>query len=172
MLNGRMLHVGCGGDTLPDWAANCDEVRLDIDRRWNPDIVGNITDLSDVCEYDFIYGAHVLEHVFPHEVKIALKGFLRALKPGGTVLMFVPDLEDIKPSHDVLYDCMGGTVSGLDMFYGHGQLVEVNPFMAHRTGFTRDLLETEFKEAGFVGITGTRLSNYSLMVCGKKEREL
>jgi len=168
MLEGKLLHVGCSCDPLPFWAKNCEEVRFDIDPKCNPDIVGDMTDLGDIGGFDLVLGIHVLEHVFPHEVKIALKEFHRVLKKGGTALMFVPDLEDARPTKDWLYDVPVGFVCGLDLYYGHSLLVKDNPYMAHKTGFTKELLIQEFEDAGFREIIGTRIKPYNLMVGGKK----
>ena len=92
MSKGSLLHVGCGGDALPDWLAGYDEVRLDIDPLCHPDIVAPMYDLGDIGEYDAILCIHALEHVFPHEVEKALSEFKRVLKVGGYAMVFVPDL--------------------------------------------------------------------------------
>jgi len=169
MLRGRLLHVGCADHSIPDFLEfQGEEVRLDLDPTWKPDIVADITSLGDIGEFDFVFACHVLEHVFPHEVKQALKEFHRVLKTGGTALIFVPDLEDVKPDHRKLIGLEVGFVCGLDLFYGHAGMVKNNPLMAHKTGFTKDLLIAEFEEAGFHGIIGKRCSNYNLMVGGKK----
>jgi len=49
-------------------------------------------------------------------------------------------------------------------------LIEDNPFMAHKTGFTMDSLKAEFKEAGFKDITGTVINEFhSILVTGAKK---
>ena len=90
----KFLHVGCGQaqkkDTTKvfmndDW----DEVRLDIDPSVNPDIIGDILDLNDIKDnsYDAVFSSHNIEHVFMHEVKIALNEFKRVLKDDGFLLI-------------------------------------------------------------------------------------
>jgi SAM-dependent methyltransferase len=81
-----LLHAGCGDTPRPAWAVGFDEVRLDIDRRCNPDIVANITSLGDIGPFDALYSSHCLEHLYPHQVPVALAEFLRVLKPGGVLL--------------------------------------------------------------------------------------
>ena len=169
MLQGRLLHVGCTDSPIPHFLEfEGEEVRLDIDPQWNPDIVADMTDMGDIGEYDLVLACHVLEHVYPHEVEQTLKEFRRVLKSGGAAIVFVPDLEDVKPDRRRLYDVPGGFVCGLDLFYGHAGMVKGNPLMAHKTGFTRALLMDEFREAGFNDITGRRCQDYNLMVGGKK----
>src|ERR1700675_4069636 len=89
----KFLHVGCGpqnqasiqkGFNTPDW----EEVRLDIDPDVNPDVVGTITDMEKVASssMDAVFSSHNLEHIFPHEVPMALAEFKRVLKPDGFVV--------------------------------------------------------------------------------------
>jgi len=80
------LHVGCGpikknlvkGFSNDVWS----EIRLDIDEKVRPDIIGSILDMHSVesGSVDAVYSSHNIEHVFPHEVPIALKEFHRVLK--------------------------------------------------------------------------------------------
>ena len=76
----RFLHVGCGRNTKArttpvlagdDWA----EVRLDIDPGAKPDIVASMTDMSAVPDgsMDGLFAHHTLEHLYPHEVPVALR---------------------------------------------------------------------------------------------------
>lgn len=48
----KLLHVGCGPQDKSDLKGfdndNWSEIRLDIDKDVNPDIVGTLTDLSSV----------------------------------------------------------------------------------------------------------------------------
>ena len=84
------LHVGCGpqnksrlkGFSGDDW----NEIRFDIDKNVNPDIQGTLTDMSLVHSesVDAIYSSHNIDHLYPHEVPMALKEFYRALKTNNT----------------------------------------------------------------------------------------
>ena len=97
-----MLHIGCAQDPLPDWAGECKEVRLDIDPEHNPDIVASMLDMGDIGTYDGIYTCHSLEHVYPHEVPIALSEFYRVLNKDGVAIIIVPDLEGVKANEDMV----------------------------------------------------------------------
>ena len=72
------LHVGCGpkhkdqttrGFNTPDWT----ELRLDIDKNVNHDIVGTMLDMSAVADasVDAVFSSHNIEHLYPHEVPLA-----------------------------------------------------------------------------------------------------
>ena len=168
-LRGNLLHVGCGGEALPFWAEGSNETRLDIDPQYNPDYVASMVDMGDVGQYDIVFSSHCLEHVYPHEAKQALLEMKRVLVPGGVNITIVPDLEDVKPTHDTVYECEGTKICGLDILYGLARALEFNPYMAHKNGFTVDLLKQEFKDAGFKNITGIRIKElHSIMVTGKK----
>jgi predicted SAM-dependent methyltransferase len=79
------LNVGCGpkdesqikGFDNDDWR----EIRFDIDENVNPDIVGTLTDMKlvETGSVDAIYSSHNIDHIYPHEVLIALKEFYRVL---------------------------------------------------------------------------------------------
>jgi SAM-dependent methyltransferase len=154
----RVLHAGCGGDPLPNYGfGDCEEVRLDIDANMNPDIVASITDMGDIGTFGAVYCSHALEHLYPHDVPKALAEFKRVLNPGGYVLLFVPDLEDARPTTDVLYESPAGPITGLDLFYGHAGLVAAMPYMAHHCGFTADTLLRVFVEAGFDQVVTQRI---------------
>jgi SAM-dependent methyltransferase len=90
------LHIGCGGKrkdqttrgfNKPEWQ----EIRVDIDPKVQPDIVASITDMSAVPDesVDAIFTSHTIEHLYPHEVPIALREFLTVLKPEGFAVIVV-----------------------------------------------------------------------------------
>jgi SAM-dependent methyltransferase len=98
----KLLHVGCGPANpgkLPvlfrgsDWR----EVRLDIDAACKPDIVASMTSMSDVetGSYDAVFSSHNLEHLYPHEVSLALKEFHRVLASDGFALIALPGLQSV-----------------------------------------------------------------------------
>lgn len=164
----RCLHAGCGGERLPqDVFANFEEVRLDIDPQHKPDHVGSLTQMGEIGEYESAYCSHTLEHLYPHEVIIALQEFLRILKPGGRLMLVVPDLEDIKPTTDVVYVSPSGPVCGLDMYYGSSRLIPMNPYMAHHCGFTAETLRGALEISGF-NVIDVKRSSFNLIAMAEK----
>ena len=163
-----VLHVGCGSQPLPAWLAGNVETRLDIDPDCQPDIVASMTDLGEIGPFDMVYSCHSLEHLMPHDVGIALGEFHRVLRPGGIAVVFVPDLEDVKPTTDVLYVSEAGPISGLDMYYGLHTVTEAQPYMAHHCGFVRETLGDALKAAGFASISVERLDVFNLMGAAQK----
>lgn len=159
----NLLHVGCGMPNpkrlpacfqRPGWR----EVRFDIDPTVQPDIVGNITDLSMLpdASIDAIWSSHNLEHLNSFEVPTALAEFRRVLKPDGFALLTLPDLRSIARHiaggglAEPLYQSPAGPIRALDVVFGHQASIKAgNAFMAHRTGFTADTLGNALLDAGF-----------------------
>ena len=63
------LHVGCGNNNKSDLKGfnndNWKEIRFDIDKDVNPDIVGTLTDMKlvETWSVDALYSAHNIEHI-------------------------------------------------------------------------------------------------------------
>jgi len=125
-----------------------------------------MTDLGEIGKYDSVISCHALEHLYPHEVNVALKEFLRVLVPCGTAIIIVPDLEGIPPTEQVMYETLAGQVCGLDMYYGYRPLLATQPYMAHHTGFVADTLKAAMLGSGFQHVITRRLPNYQLMAVG------
>ncbi|MBR0672501.1 class I SAM-dependent methyltransferase [Neoroseomonas soli] len=172
-----VLHVGCGAadpGKLPSNffpAGEWREVRLDIDPAVAPDIEASITDMAvvDSASVDAVWSAHNLEHLFAHEVPIALAEFRRVLRHGGFALVTVPDLQQVAElvAQDRLaeaaYVSPAGPIAPLDMLYGHGAAIAGgNVFMAHRTGFTARTLEAALVAAGFGLVRVVRDRHFAL----------
>lgn len=178
-----VLHVGCGAynpDKLCKVFKNGDwkEIRYDIDERVNPDIVGDIRKMDAVEDnsVDAVYSSHNLEHLYDHEVTVALKEFYRVLKVGGLAVVTVPNLQVLAKyieSGDIdekIYDSPAGPVSPIDIIFGFRASIEKgNEFMAHRTAFTPKRLQSIFEKIGFnhikLSITD---SDFNLWVTGYK----
>ena len=141
---------------------------MDIDPGCNPDIVGSITDIGDIGEFDVVYSCHCLEHVHGHEVARVLAEFHRVLRPGGAVLIFVPDLENVHPTDEVLFNAPVGPITGMDLFYGKQDMIERMPHMAHKTGFTANSLKASMDAAGFMPVAVKRLHCFNLFGAGRK----
>lgn len=159
-----VLIAGCGEEG-PQWAEQgwC-VVRLDIDPRTSPDIVGSMTDLGDIGPFDAVACNNALEHLYPHEVFDALNEFYRVLRPGGVAVIQVPDLEGVSPTEDLLPDI---GMSGLHLFYGDPGKLEEFPYMAHHCGFVEETLRRVMEKAGFA-VQTKRLLCHQLMGIGTK----
>ncbi|SFM08976.1 class I SAM-dependent methyltransferase [Rugamonas rubra] len=159
----RLLHVGCGSRNPqrlpacfrgPQWH----EIRLDIDRRVAPDIVGSIVDLGmiEAASIDAIWCSHNLEHLEGFQVPLALAEFRRVLRDDGYALITLPDLRAIalqildERLAQPLYQSAAGPIAPLDILFGHqAALAAGNGHMAHRTGFTANTLGQSLLAAGF-----------------------
>jgi SAM-dependent methyltransferase len=172
----KFLHVGCGpvrispetqlafrpkGFDVQHWS----EVRLDINPLVNPDVVGTMTDMSAVASgsVDAIYSSHNIEHLYPHEVSIALAEFKRVLRPNGFVVITCPDLQSVcalvaqDKLTEAIYVSPAGPIAPMDILYGHRPAMRAgNLFMAHRCGFTLNVLLATLESAGFAKVIGNR----------------
>jgi SAM-dependent methyltransferase len=168
----RLLHAGCGGSALPEFLGDrgYKEVRLDIDAEMKPDIVASLVDLGDIGTFDAVFSSHVVEHLYPHEVRVALAELYRVTAPGGFAMVIVPDLEGVPATDDILFECSIGPLSGLDLIYGCRYDLERSPYMAHHSGFVSRTLEDAMKAAGFEVVTMKRLPEYNLMAVGQKAK--
>jgi SAM-dependent methyltransferase len=161
-----VLNVGCGYPTRqgihPTFqGAEWRELRLDIDPTVNPDIVCSMIDMQPIAtnSVDAVWSSHNLEHLHRHEVPLALAEFMRVLRPGGQMLLTMPDLQRIAElvASDGLeneaYRSPSGPITPLDMIYGHTpSLARGNHHMAHKTGFTARTLRQLLVDAGFANV--------------------
>lgn len=159
----KFLHVGCGphyknatteGFNSEAWT----EIRFDIDASVQPDVLGTMTDMSQVAteSVDAIFSSHNIEHLYPHEVPVALAEFLRVLKPDGFVVITCPDLQSVCALVaagnlvDPAYQSNAGPIAPIDILYGHRPpMAKGNLYMAHRCGFTNQVLSDTLRQSGF-----------------------
>ena len=179
------LNVGCGPIDSPkirgfdndDWK----EIRLDIDEGVNPDIVGTLTDMKlvETSSVDAVHSAYNIDHIYPHEVPIALAEFYRVLKEDGIVYIRCPDIQLISEAVindqllEALYESPAGPISPIDIIYGNRQeIVEGNEYMAKKCGFTYSVLNMAFWEAGFKTRYGGRNQDtYELSLIAFKQEK-
>ena len=161
-----LLHVGCGSSRLAQTTPGFNdgswrEIRVDIDDLNEPDFIGSMTDMSAVgsASMDALFSSHNIEHLYPHEVFLALLEFNRVLNPNGFCVITCPDLQSVCAlvAQDKLlepaYVSPGGPIAPLDILYGHRlSLAQGNLYMAHRTGFTENTLSASLSEVGFVSV--------------------
>ena len=181
------LHVGCGQARkqnttevfkTDEWS----ELRYDIDENCEPDVIGTMTDMStlDDNSFDAIYSSHNIEHLFFHEVPIALKEFLRVLKDDGFLFIRCPDLQSLgqqlseDKAIDTLYNSPIGDITPLDIMYGHRDSIRKGAhYMAHKTGFTSKILYGFLNGAGFKSSGVARsIKAYELFGFASKSKEM
>lgn len=160
------LHVGCGPKHKEQTtrAFNSDEwieKRLDIDPAVAPDLVGTMTDMSAVPSgsVQSVFSSHNIEHLYPHEVPVALAEFYRVLSADGFVVITCPDLQSVCKlvADDKLtepaYVSPAGPIAPIDILYGHRPPMACgNLYMAHRCGFTERVLRATLQAAGFKSV--------------------
>ena len=105
---------------------------------------------------DAVFSSHNIEHLYPHEVPVALSEFLRVLKPEGFAVITCPDLQSVCAlvAEDKLtepaYTSPAGPITPLDILYGyHPSMAKGNLYMAHRCGFTEKVLTATLQSSGF-----------------------
>jgi SAM-dependent methyltransferase len=160
-MNKTFLHVGCGPkrkDSTTAGFADWQELRFDIDMAVQPDLVGTMTDMAAVPSesVDAIYSSHNIEHLYPHEVPVALTEFLRVLRPDGFVVITCPDLQAVcalvaeDKLTETAYTSPAGPIAPIDILYGlRPAMARGNLYMAHRCGFTQKVLAGTLQSAGF-----------------------
>lgn len=178
----KLLHVGCGSATKidagpgfqsPDWR----EIRLDIDPASQPDILGSVLNMSGVPDMsvDAVFSSHTLEHLYAHEIPLALAEMRRVLREDGIVLSTVPDLQAAAKMiaddrmFETAYESPAGPITPFDIVYSYRRFVgRDRPYMAHHSGFTLTTLVHAFKDAGFRGVIGIRRDVFDLWVLAMK----
>lgn len=169
----KFLHVGCGpkrkqqttnGFNQPEWS----EIRLDIDASVQPDVVGTMTDMSAVSSrsVDAVFSSHNIEHLYPHEVPVALAEFVRVLKDDGIAVITCPDLKSVcalvaeDKLTEAAYVSPAGPIAPIDILYGHRPpMARGNLFMAHRCGFSQRVLSATLQAAGFKSVAAFARGN-------------
>ncbi len=179
-----LLHVGCGAqrknNTTRGFNTNAwQELRLDIDENVRPDIVGTMTDMSGVpdASVDALFSSHNIEHLYAHEVPLALNEFLRVLKPDGFAIITCPDLQSVcalvaqgKLVEPAYHTVQGIPIAPIDILYGwRAPMTQGNLYMAHRCGFTEDVLRGTLLGAGFTSVgTLKRPDHFDLWAVASK----
>lgn len=144
------LHVaelGAGHDT-PHWNGAAKVVRFDGNPDCHPDVRCDLRKIPwEDASFDLAHARHCLEHMAPFEAPAVLKEWARIVKPGGKLIINVPNLAyaakeilraDSDPNIDVTW-------------YPHWQVFgrqTGHETDVHRNGFTRHGLRSLFLSCG------------------------
>jgi SAM-dependent methyltransferase len=142
------LHVGCGQDYRAGY------VNLDINPDSRADLLLGVDDLGlfpDACAEEIV-SFHVFEHLHLEQARRTLRQWWRVLKPGGSLLIELPNLEVCLREIGRHFDA-----SGVDLALGglFGYPVEVERCglaHTHQWGWTPASLTAELEAAAFVEI--------------------
>ena len=157
------LHAGCGSatkaQTTPVFRSDeWREVRLDVDPLCQPDIVSSVTKMDAVADgsMDAVFSSHNIEHLYAHEVPLAIHEFLRVLNDDGYLVITCPDLKAVCSlivEDKLLQPCYtspAGPVAPFDILYGYRPFVaRGHESMAHKSGFTEKVLTWTLRHHGF-----------------------
>jgi hypothetical protein len=181
-----LLHAACGPAMLKDIPVtnfkDWDEIRLDIDDRYDPNIVGDMRDITtwrfrDGSQWhdavDAVYCSHALEHLHLFDIPRALNAFWLSLKSKtGFACIFVPNFQAAcrwiaEGKTERMYDAPCGPIFAHDVVFGHTGMTHGNPHMQHRSGLTPELLRGLLLGAGFI-VTDVRVDDLNIFMAGQK----
>jgi SAM-dependent methyltransferase len=156
-----VVNAGCGireSTRLPRLFDGWRQLRVDVDPRVEPDLVADLTDLSAIptASADAVWASHCIEHLFDHQVRVALREFRRILRDDGFVCIIVPDLQAVAELvaadrlYDPIYQSAAGPVTPHDVLFGFGPAIAAgNTAMAHHCGFTPGAMQRHFQGVPF-----------------------
>jgi SAM-dependent methyltransferase len=143
-------------------------LNVDINPAVDPDFLTSADDLSmiDTGVCDEIYASHVLEHLDWKAGLVALKEWLRVLKPDGMLTVAVPDIEGVYMlyKHNGKWGDYNLPVDAdyiQSSIFGSNLLADAipemrdfycGPGMDHKAFYMRDMLVERVLQAGFVGV--------------------
>ncbi|MBS1913519.1 MAG: glycosyltransferase [Bacteroidetes bacterium] len=151
------LNLGSGNKRYLDYR-NCDKYPgREVDETFSLDDIP-----YDDETVDAIHSEHALEHLYHESARTALREWYRVLKPGGTVLLKLPDLGDccrafLAAATQEERDWYRYTIYGIQRSLGD----EPMEGQIHHTGFTREELVREMEQIGFVVDASGNYDGYS-----------
>lgn len=147
----KIAELGAGHDT-PFYGAHSTVVRFDGNPDCHPDVRCDLRRIPEADgAFDVAHARHVLEHFAPFEAPALLKEWSRIVKPGGKLVINVPNIAfaakeilraDADPNVDV------GVYPHWQM-YGRQSGYETD---VHRNGFTRHGLRRLFEHVGLMDV--------------------
>jgi hypothetical protein len=166
-----------GSSRVPRFFEGWRQIRVDAEPAVQPDIVADITDLSAIASssVNAVWTSHCIEHLFQHEVTVALSEIYRVLNDDGFACILVPDLQTIANyivsdrMDDVVYQSPSGPITAHDVLFGHGPAIARGHIrMAHRCGFTPSVMARHLNEARFAQSVLRRRPTLELAVVARK----
>lgn len=131
------LHLGCGEKRLRGY--------INVDSNGNPDVYANCAALQYPSDSaDEIMAIHLFEHFFPDEALDILKRWHSILKPGGKLILEMPDLQKVLEFFKAEEISLTHT-----MFALYGRVSRKDLSEVHKWAWTFRTIEPLLKEAGY-----------------------
>lgn len=164
------LNLGSSGSRIPDDYCGEGWTQINVDMVPPADICCDVRCMPFENDYaDLVYASHLLEHFHEHELFAVLREWRRVLKPGGKLIVRVPDIQAAcklaaeQGIEAIAYQSAIGPIRVLDMLYGYQQMVLQSDLMAHKCGFDHPKLGRSVVKAGFAKATVMVLNEYELV---------
>lgn len=149
--SGDLIAADLGaGMWSPQWPENIKIMRFDLRRETNPDVCCDIINIPEQFygKFDIVHACHVLEHFPRRDAPDIVKHWLKLLKPGGTIIIKVPN---IKHALDTIYKAIEkpGTIDREQQGYAWAQLYgdqQGYEHAFHRNGFIVEKLINLMKQ--------------------------
>lgn len=142
------LNVGAGGRILRGYTG------VDIVKRPGADIIAPADKIplpDGSCEE--VLCIHIFEHLYRWQCDGALKEWHRLLKPGGMLILELPNL--IKACQNILNGVKGKHPDQMGMWSLYGDPRQKDEWMAHRWAWSPVTLSEILTQNGFVDIVET-----------------
>jgi ubiquinone/menaquinone biosynthesis C-methylase UbiE len=148
---GLRLNIGCGARVLDGWT-NCD-IQANQNAPRPPEILCDAKSipLPDGCATELM-AIHVFEHFYRWEVETVLAEWRRLLRPGGVLVLELPNL--IKCCENYLAGRMRGgkDPDQLARWGIYGDPRTGDKFMCHPWGYSPEELQSILEANGFRGV--------------------
>ena len=142
------LNLGCGLIRWPGW--------VNVDLHGDPDVRSDLRELDFPSNHaDRIAAIHVFEHFYRWEVQAMLVEWKRVLKPGGRLVLEMPDLTRILGHIIARLNKNQAPAAFMSWNALWGDPREKNPAMCHRWAYTEFDVYGELERAGFVDVFRT-----------------
>ena len=144
------LNVGCGRHVLDDYT-NAD-IQVSAHAKRAPEILCDLRKipLPNSCA-DELMAIHVFEHFFYWEVPAVMTEWRRLLKPGGLIVLEMPNILKCcwNIIHGIGMEGGGKNPHALGLWGLYGDPRDEDPYMHHKWGWAPTTLKTLLLEFGF-----------------------